>query len=172
VTTHAPERTEAAEYYFRYIDQVPPGDICALLEAQRAETLTLLDSVSEARSLHRYGPDKWTIREVVGHLSDTERVFLFRAFWFARGFEAPLPSFDQNVAVASARSDQQSWRDLREEFGAVRADSVRFFRSLSDEDWSRRGIASEKPFTVRALAYLAVGHVTHHLTILRDRYLG
>jgi DinB superfamily len=165
-----PQRTEASPYYFTYIDQVPDGDICEMLDAQGPDTLNLLQSVSEPRSLHRYAPDKWSIRDVVNHLSDTERLFVFRAFWFARGFESPLPSFDQTVAVTTARADDRSWQSLLDEFRAVRAATVSFFRSLPPEAWPRRGIASDNPFTVRALAYMAVGHVTHHNKILRERY--
>ena len=104
----APDRTETAEYYFTYIDQVGGGDICAILENQLAETLALLNGISEARSLHRYAPDKWSIRQVLSHLNDTERLFIFRAFWFARGFDSPLPSFDQNIAARGARADYPS----------------------------------------------------------------
>ena len=166
-----PDRTEAAEYYFTYIDLVPQGDICGLLDAQGKEVLDLLLGISEQTSLHRYAPGKWSIRDVVNHVSDAERLFVFRAFWFARGFESPLPSFDQTTAVSAARADDRAWRSLVEEFRAVRAATVAFFRSLPAEAWARWGIASDNPFTVRALAYLAVGHVTHHTKILRERYL-
>ncbi len=169
--TAVPDRTEAAEYYFTYIDQVPEGDICGLLDAQGDNVLDLLLGISEQKSLHRYAPGKWSIRDVVNHLSDTERLFVFRAFWFARGFESPLPSFDQSIAVSAARADDRSWRSVVEELRAVRAGTLAFFRSLPAEAWARRGIASDNPFTVRALAYLAVGHVTHHTKILHERYL-
>jgi DinB superfamily len=170
--TTRPERGEASPYYFTYIDLVPDGDICEMLDAQGRHTLDLLRGISETHSLHRYAPDKWSIRDVVNHVSDTERLFVFRAFWFARGFESPLPSFDQTVAVTSARADDRSWQSLVDEFRATRAATVPFFRSLPPEAWAHRGIASDNPFTVRALAFLAVGHVTHHSRILRERYLG
>ena len=166
-----PERTEAADYYFTYIDRVPDGDICTLLDAQLPEVRQLTDGISEAQSLHRYAPDKWSIRDVMNHLIDCERLFIARAFWFARGFDSPLPSFDQHVAVAAALADQRSWADLRAEFEAVRVGTAAFFRSLPEEAWSRPGIASDNPFTVRALAYMCVGHVDHHVAILRERYL-
>lgn len=167
----APARSEAAEYYFTYIGRVPDGDVLELLDEQTGETLAFLEGISEETSLHRYAPGKWSIRDVVQHLSDTERVFAFRAFWFARGFDTPLPSFDQDDAAAIARADDRPWRDVVEEFRAVRASTTAFFRSLPDEAWERRGIASGNPFTVRALAYTVVGHVTHHVGVLRDRYL-
>src|ERR1044071_3214815 len=151
--TSRPDRTEAAAYYFTYIDQVPPGEICGLLESQGKETLELLQGIPAETSLYRYGPGKWSIREVVNHLSDTERLFVFRAFWFARGFESPLPSFDQGIAASAAEADNRTWADLVEEFGAVRAATVAFFRALPAEAWTRRGVASDNPFSVRALAY-------------------
>ena len=167
----APERTEAAEYYFTYIDQVPGGDICDILRAQIPETVTVLKGISEEQSLHRYAPEKWSIRQVVSHLNDTERLFVFRALWFARGFDSPLPSFDQNSAIATAGADDRPWSSHVEEFRAVRSATVAFFQDLPADAWSRRGIASGNPFTVRALAYISAGHVAHHLRILRERYL-
>lgn len=169
--TAIPDRTEAAEYYFTYIDKVTGGDICELLEAQVAETLALLHGISDEQSLHRYAPEKWSIRQVVNHLNDTERLFVFRAFWFARGFDSALPSFDQNVAVSAAGADERSWSSLVEEFRTVRAATLTFFQNLPADAWARRGVASGNPFTVRALAYIAAGHVTHHTAILRERYL-
>jgi hypothetical protein len=166
-----PDRTEATAYYFSYIDQVPDGDICSTLETQGGETAELLGGVSEERSLYRYAPDKWSLREVLGHLNDTERLFVSRAFWFARGFDSPLPSFDQHVAVAAAGADGRPWSSHIDEFLAVRAATLSFFRNLPAEAWTRRGTASGNPFTVHALAYLAAGHVTHHMAIVRQRYL-
>jgi len=170
-TIAAPDSTEAAEYYFTYINQVPTGDIVQTLEEQASRTVDLLRGISEERSLHRYAPDKWSIRQVLSHINDTERVFVFRAFWFARGYDTPLPGFDQNVAIASADPDARSWSSHIDEFRAVRAATLPFFQNLSADAWSRRGIASDNPFTVRALAYISAGHVAHHLRILRERYL-
>lgn len=167
-----PDRTEAAEYYFTYIDQVPPGDdIRRIIEAQLGETVQLLSGISEEKSLHRYAPDKWSIRQVVGHINDTERMFVFRALWFARGLGSELPSFDQDVAMAAVRFDDRPLSDLVDEFRTIRESSVRFFRGLPDDAWAKRGIASGKPFTVRALAYITAGHLAHHMRILREKYL-
>jgi hypothetical protein len=105
------------------------------------------------------------------HLTDCERLFVSRAFWFARGFDSTLPSFDQEVAVSAAGADHRSWADLVAEFEAVRTATLTLFRSLPTDAWARRGVASDNPFTVRALAYMCVGHVNHHTAILRDRYL-
>jgi uncharacterized damage-inducible protein DinB len=167
----SPDRTEAAEYYFTYIDKVPPGDICEILATQREEMLALFEGISEERSKHRYAPDKWSIRQVLSHVNDCERLFVYRAMWFARGFESPLPSFDQNVAIAGAGADERTWSSHVDEFRAVRAASQAFFENLPSDAWARRGIASDNPFTVRALAYIVAGHVTHHEKILRERYL-
>ena len=168
----APDRTEAAQYYFRYIDLVPPGDVCQLLEAQASQTIALYGDISEEASLYRYAPGKWSIREVLGHVNDTERLFVSRAFWFARGFDTALPSFDQNVAISTAGAHERSWKSHVDEFEAVRAATLSFFRNLPEAAWDRRGIASDNPFTVRALAYLAAGHVMHHSNIVRERYLA
>jgi hypothetical protein len=169
--TTTPDRSEAAAYYFTYIDKVPEGDICQILAAQSAATLAFLQSIPEAQSGHRYAADKWNIREVVSHVNDCERLFVSRAFWFARGFSSPLPSFDQNIALSAAGADQRSWSSHVDEFQAVRAGTVSFFSSLPPAAWDQRGIASDNPFTVRALAYITAGHVIHHTAILKDRYL-
>jgi len=167
-----PDRSEAAEYYFRYIDRIHDTDVVGYLRSQRDDALRLLRAVPGEKAGHRYAAGKWTLREVVGHLNDTERLFCARAFWFARGFDTPLPSFDQNVAIAAARFDDRPWDGLVDEFAAVRNATVTFFASLPDEAWERRGIASDSPFSVRALAYLAAGHVAHHLEIVTSRYLS
>jgi len=171
MTTTLLDRSEAAEYYHDYIAQVPKGeDIRRVLESQLAETVSVLGGISESKSLHRYAPDKWSIRKVVGHINDTERMFVFRALWFARGLPGELPSFDQDVAMAGIRFDDRALTDLVAEFRVIRESSLHFFRNLPDEAWPRRGIASGNPFTVRALAYITAGHLEHHMRILRERY--
>jgi hypothetical protein len=167
----APDRSEAAEYYFTYINQVGPGNIAEILTDQKSEALDLLRGISDTKSLHRYAPDKWSIRESVAHVNDTERLFVFRAFWFARGLDLPLPSFDQDAAAVAARADDRPWKSHIEEFSAIRDATVTFFQNLPADTWTRRGIASDKPFSVRALAYITAGHLAHHLKILRERYL-
>jgi hypothetical protein len=171
MTTSIPDRTEAAEYYFKYIDQVGEGPIVEILMRQRREAQALFERISEDRSTHRYAADKWAIREVLAHLNDTERLFVFRAFWFARGFDSPLPSFDQEVANTQSGANERNWTSHVDEFQAVRAATIAFFDNLPDQAWGRRGIASDNPFSVRALAYICAGHTAHHLKILEDRYL-
>lgn len=167
-----PDRTEAGEYYFTYINQVPAGDIRAILRAQLPDALALFRSIDEARSMQRYAPDKWTIRQSIGHINDTERLFVFRALWFARGFDSPLPSFDQNVAVAASAADERPWSRHVEEFEHLRQSTISFFDDLPDDAWGRRGVASGNPFTVRALAFMTAGHLAHHVKILREKYLS
>jgi hypothetical protein len=166
-----PEAHEAVAYYRSYIDKVPPGDIRDTLETQREEARTFFAGISEEKSLHRYEPGKWSIREVLGHVNDGERLFVSRAFWFARGFDSPLPSFDQDVAVAAAGANDLPWARHLEEFLAARGATAAFFRNLPDAAWSRSGIASGNPFTVRALAWIAAGHLAHHVGLLKERYL-
>jgi hypothetical protein len=167
-----PDRGEVAEYYFTYIDQVPDGDIRETLRAQLGETLDFLGRISEHQAHHRYAPGKWTIREVVGHINDCERLFSFRAFWFARGLQDSLPSFDQDVSAAHASAELRSWPSLVDEFRTVRLASLSLFDELPGEAWARRGIASGNPFTVRGLAWITAGHVAHHVTIMRGKYLA
>src|SRR5512145_3091368 len=141
------DRSEAAEYYFKYIDRITSPDICAELESQAVTALTFLASISEERSLHRYAPDKWSIREVLAHINDCERLFVFRAMWFARGFDSPLPSFDQTIASAHDGADARPWAAHVDEFRHLRQSTIAFFRGLPADAWSRRGVASDNPFT-------------------------
>lgn len=171
MTSRRPDRSEAKDYYFKYIDRIQEGDICAALARQGEETRTLLRAIGEEQSKFRYAEGKWSIREAAGHVNDTERLFLSRAFWCARGFDTELPSFDQEVAVAASGADARTWLSLTEEFDAVRAATLTFFTSLPEDAWTRMGIASGNPFSVRALAYLIAGHADYHNALLRERYL-
>jgi len=166
-----PQNTEAAEYYFKYIDLVPSDDVVAAFKDQFGKAVGFLERISEEQSLKSYAPGKWTIREVLNHVNDGERLFLSRAFWFARGFNDALPSFEQDVAVAHAHANDTSWAKLVEEFKTVRAATISFFDTLPAEAWSRSGVASDNPVTVRALAYIIAGHLTHHVNVLSERYL-
>jgi hypothetical protein len=166
-----PQATEAALSYFTYIDRISGDNIFETLQLQLDETSAFLAGVSEEKSLHRYAPDKWTIREVLSHVNDTERVFAFRALWFARGFGDPLPSFDQNIACKAARADRYCWASHVHEFQKIRQSTLAFFRNLPAEAWARAGVASGNSVTVNALAYIIAGHLAHHAAILQERYL-
>ena len=166
-----PQPNEAASYYSTYIDRVTSDDIVAVLATQLDETVTFLSAISEEQSLHRYAPDKWSMRELLGHVNDGERVFMFRAMWFARGFADPLPSFDQEIGFKAADSDKVSWASHLDEFRAIRSSTLAFFRNLPEDAWLRSGVASDSSITVRAIAYIVAGHVSHHVNVLRERYL-
>lgn len=169
--TARPDLDESAEYYFTYINKVPSGDIRVTLRQQCDRVMGMLNDIPGSFAGHRYAPDKWSIRQVLNHIIDTERVFTFRAFWFARGLEAPQPGFDQDDAVAGADADTRDWQGLIREFQAVRTASLELFDSFSAEAWVRRGVASGHPVSVRALAWISVGHVEHHMGLLQERYL-
>lgn len=167
-----PGPDEAVPYYFKYIDRIQTEDVVGKLESQLDEALRFFRGVSEEKSLERYGPDKWSVRQVLNHVNDCERLFAFRAMWFARGFDSDLPSFDQEVCATEARADAVPWASHVEEFRGLRQSTVAFFRNLPPEAWMRSGIASGNLFTVRALAYIAAGHLAHHSAILREKYLS
>jgi len=169
--TGRPAKTEAAPYYFTYIDQVIGDDIMAVLTSQLEEPMALLSGISEEKSLHRYSPEKCSIRQVLSHISDCERMFAFRALWFARNFSTPLPSFDQEIAASGAEADTISWAAHLGEFRRVRLSTIPLFANMPLAGWMRTGIASDNPFTVRALAYITAGHFAHHFRILKERYL-
>lgn len=170
-TIGRPDRSEAAAYYFTYVDQVLGDDIQSFLAAQLDELSAFLSGISEEKSQHRYAPEKWSVRQVWNHVNDSERAFAFRALWFARGFDTPLPGYDQNIAAAGGEADSVSWAAHVEEFRRVRLASVALFANMPPGAWMRRGIANENPFTVRALAYIIAGHSAHHARIIREKYL-
>lgn len=167
-----PQADEYAPYYGKYIDLVPEEDILDLLERQLHETMALFWSIPEAKASSRYAPGKWSIKEVCGHIIDTERIFAYRALRIGRGDATPLPGFEQDGYVESSGSDQREWRDLIAEFEDVRRATLSLLRSLDDEAWKRRGTASQNTVSVRALAYMIAGHELHHREIVRSRYLG
>jgi hypothetical protein len=171
VTATQPEANEYAPYYGKYIVLVPEGDVVSTLSRQLEDTLALLGGLSEEQGDSRYEPGKWSIKELVGHVIDTERIFGHRAFRFARGDEQPLPGFEQDDYVRAAGFDNRQLKDLTEEFELVRRENLCLFRALDESAWLRRGTASDAEVSVRALAYIMAGHVTHHMTILRTRYL-
>ena len=166
-----PQADEAAPYYFRYIDLVSDGNVLQVLRSQMEEALSLFSGISEEKSLHRYQPDKWSIRQMLGHMNDAERVFSYRALSFARGDGGPLPGFDQDPWVSAASADTYTWASHVEDFQAVRLATLTMLRNLPAAAWMKRGVASDNSITVRALAFIMAGHVTHHLSVLREKYL-
>ena len=166
-----PGRAEIAEFYRGYVELVPEGDVLQELERGSQELRALLEPIGEERAQHRYAAGKWSIKEIVGHLADGERVFSYRALRMARGDETPLPSFDQDAFVARAGSDQRQLADLLAELEHLRAASVLLFRGLAPEAWERRGTASGVSFVVCAFPWILRGHELHHRKVLAERYL-
>jgi DinB superfamily len=166
-----PSSDEYAPYYEKYIALVPEGDIVTTLTKQLDTTLTLLREIDETQAGKRYAPDKWSIKELLGHVIDTERIFGYRALRFARNDQTPLAGFEQDDYVRSANFDARRFADLTKEFELVRRNTIELFNSLNDEGWSKRGTANNVEVSVRALAYITAGHAAHHVQILKTRYL-
>lgn len=166
-----PAASDYALFYAGYVSLVPEDDVLSAIEQQSSETQRLISSIDETRASHRYAEGKWSIKEVIGHFTDAERVFGYRALAIARGDTSPLPGFDENAYVRSANFDQWRLGDLAEAYALARRSSIVFFRNLAEEDWNRRGNANGSEVTVNALAYIVVGHERHHLKVLRERYL-
>lgn len=171
-TLPRPAAGDAAPYYFTYIDQVPEGDVFAVLEGGVAETRRLLAGLAPEQERHRYAPGKWTVREVLGHVIDAERVFGYRAFHIARGQAAPLPSMEQEEFVATAGADRRPVAELLDELDLLRRGHLALFRSLDEEAWERTGTASGVTFRARAFPFMLAGHEIHHRRGLAERYLG
>jgi hypothetical protein len=168
---HYPDPTEYLPYYGKYISLVPQGEIVETLLQQIYPTLSSLRGLSEEQGAYRYAPDKWTIKQVVGHLIDTERVFAYRALVFARNDKSELPSMEQNPYVEFSNVNNCNLGELLDEFECVRHSTVYLFRHFSQDAWTRRGVASGAQVSVRALAYIIAGHELHHVNILKTRYL-
>lgn len=171
-TAVRPAPDEYAPFYAKYVDRIPEGDLLDLLQAQTEETMNLLASITEEQSLGRYALDKWSIRELLGHIIDAERIFSYRALRIARGDRTPLAGFDQNPYVETGAFDQRPWSDLIDEYLAVRQATMTLLRSFDEAAWERRGTASENEVSVRAVGYVIAGHDRHHIAILRERYLN
>jgi hypothetical protein len=169
-TITRPQPAEYDPYYERYISLVQTDDIVAALERQFPETSSLLISRGSARADFRYAPKKWSVKEVVGHLSDSERILSYRALRIARGDKTPIEGFEQDDYVPNGRFGQRTLADLLAEFGNIRKTTLDLFRNLDAEAVARRGVANQKEITARALAYVIAGHELHHRQILEERY--
>ena len=170
-TIARPDPSEYAAFYRRYVDAVPDGDILAFLRHQGDEIAERVRGLDEARALHRYAAGKWSLKELLGHVIDTERIFAYRALRFARGDQTPLPGFEQDDYIEPGRFDVRPMVDLADEFGAVRAASIALFTGLPSEAIARSGVASGSPMTVRAIAWIIAGHAQHHVRIATEKYL-
>lgn len=165
-----PTPTEYPSFFARYIERVPETDLVDALRSQVEVLRSVAAGIPPDRELYAYAPGKWTIRQVAGHLVDGERVFSYRALRFSRFDQTPLPGFDENEFVAHSRFNDTRLADHVEEFAAIRSANTRMFASFDEQQWSATGVANGNPISVRAIGYILVGHVRHHLHVLQDRY--
>jgi uncharacterized damage-inducible protein DinB len=167
-----PTATEYDSYYDPMIELVPDQPILEVLEEQRHEIMGFLGSLDKATADYRYGPEKWSVKEVLGHVVDTERIFGARALCFARGEKQPLPPFEQDEYVTSAGFDRRSLASISREFETVRRSTESLFEGFDEGQWNRDGVANEVHLSARAVAYIVAGHAAHHMAVIRERYLG
>ena len=166
-----PEKGDYALYYEKYIAIVPSGDFLEILEQQHREMAQLLSPLSDQQAEFRYAPGKWSIKEVLGHVTDAERIFSCRLLRIARGDQTPLPGFEQDGYIETGNFSARTLDSLLGEFSTVRQATTSLIRSLDDAAWQRRGVASQKEVTVTAVAFVIAGHERHHRLILEERYL-
>jgi uncharacterized damage-inducible protein DinB len=171
-TAVRPQSNEYAPYYDRYISLIAEPNALEALERQLAEMMPVLRSITEAQGDHRYAAGKWSIRQVIGHLIDAERVFAYRALRFSRGDRTPLPGFEENDYAETAGSERRSLRDLIDELELVRRSTLAMLRGLDDAAWTRIGTANDVEMSVRAIAFVIAGHGRHHTKLLQERYLS
>lgn len=171
-TIARPEKSEYAPYYETYVSLVKGDDILSVLKENKIETQNILAEISEEKAHFRYAPSKWSIKELLGHIIDTERIFAYRALRFARNDQTPIEGFDQDPYIENADFDNCRFTDLIAEFAFVRDANILMFQNFPAAAWTRTGTASENPVSVRALAYMLAGHEFHHINILKERYLA
>jgi uncharacterized damage-inducible protein DinB len=165
-----PGADEAAPFYFGYIGKVPSENLHIELTEQLQKVERLFSALTDHAALSRYAEGKWSVKEILGHLTDTERIFGYRLLRISRGDVTPIEGYDENAYVPAGGFDRRPLAMLLAEFRAVRLSTMALMEGLPEECWTRRGVANGKPVTARALAYIIIGHVTHHLGVLRDRY--
>jgi uncharacterized damage-inducible protein DinB len=166
-----PAADEHAPFYGQYVALVPSGDLVSLLREQLADTVSLVRNLSPTKANHAYAPGKWTVKQVIGHMADAERIFAYRALRFARADATELAGFDENAFVANANFAARTLDDLVDELEVVRASTIHLAKHLDSEALARRGSANKNGVSVRALLYIIAGHERHHVGVLRDRYL-
>jgi uncharacterized damage-inducible protein DinB len=172
MTQKRPQEGDYALFYQKYVALVPSGDFLEILQGQQLELVRLLSPLTEQQAEFRYAPGKWSIKEVLGHISDAERIFAYRLLRIARGDQTPLPGFEQNDYIQAGNFSARKLADLLHEFSTVREATISLVRSLDDAAWLRRGLASQKEVSVLALAFVIAGHERHHRVLLEERYLS
>ncbi|MFC6039999.1 DinB family protein [Paenisporosarcina macmurdoensis] len=166
-----PSNEEFPAYFGKYIDLVSEGSLEDTLIKQLKDTTAFLSNISETQGNYRYAIDKWTLKEVIGHITDTERIMSYRLLRIARGDQSPLAGYDDEQYVKEATFHSRSFPDLLKDFSAVRQSTVSLVRSLPEDVWSRKGIANNSEISVRGLAYIIAGHELHHVEIIKDKYV-
>lgn len=166
-----PDKTEYDPYYEKYVSLVEDDDIIDTLGAQPTKLNDLFTALPNEKGCFAYEKGKWSIKEVLGHMIDGERMFSYRMFRISRGDETPIEGFEQDGYIENAYSDNRSFADLLDEFSLLRRANMIFFTNLTDEGWNRVGTANDVKISVKALIYIMAGHVEHHLNILKERYL-
>lgn len=166
-----PSPQDYAPFYHTYVSQVPEDEILTAFTNQTAATLQFFGRMPENKIDHAYATGKWTVKQVLQHLTDAERVFAYRALRFARKDYTPLNSFDENAYAEAARVDHRNYQDMLEEFQMIRNASEHLFRSLNEEELQRQGVASTAPVTVLSLGFIIIGHAIHHQRVISERYL-
>jgi hypothetical protein len=162
---------EYAEAYAPYLAAAPEGDVLALLQAQGEAISALFGGITEAQGAHRYAPGKWSLKALLQHLSDAERIFAYRCLRIGRGDATPLPGWDEDTYAAAAQADTRSLASLLEEFRSVRVSSLALFRGLPEAGWEHAGISNGRAITARCIPFICLGHAAHHLEVIRERYL-
>jgi hypothetical protein len=166
-----PQPGEYAPYYQKYIDQVPEGDLINLLTTAQSDTIAFLQNMPPDKWDYRYAENKWSVRELLLHLIDAERIFAYRALRIARNDQTPLPGFDENTYVPASNAVNRSWHSLIAEYAAVRKATIELFRHFTPEMWQHTGTASNAPIAALALGFITYGHEKHHLHVLKTKYL-
>ena len=172
LTIARPEPGEYAPYYERYMSLIPGSDILRTLESQRRQMMLLLSGRDEEDGDLRYAPDKWSAKEVLGHVCDTERIFAYRALRISRGDQTPIEGFEQDDYVRNGPFARAPLAEIVEDYIAVRRATLTLLRNLDEAAWARRGVANKNEITVRALAYIIAGHELHHRRILEEKYFS
>lgn len=162
---------EYAEGYAPYLAAAPEGDVLALLQTQLDEISAIYSGLSEAQGGHRYAPGKWSLKDLLQHISDAERIFAYRCLRIGRGDATPLAGFDENTYAPAAMADAHSLVELLADFRAARVASLALFRSLPEAAWGHQGTSNGRSLTTRCIPYICLGHAAHHLGVIRERYL-
>jgi hypothetical protein len=167
-----PDTSEYAPYFIPFVQLVPEGSLIDIYERQTESALALLQAVDEERQLFRYAEGKWTLKEVLGHIIDSDRIFSYRILRVGRGDPTALPGFDENLFTAGSNYNDRPWSDLLKEYEAVHRSTLCLYRGLANEAWTRQGTVSQVETTARALAYAGLGHELRHVETIRTKYLG